>query len=112
MTYQELVTEIKQLPPIEQKELLYFLIEMVNEPFSQQMSQVSSIDRVRGMLKPDRELLTTDEEMAEDYEDAVQYASAVTSQLEAIITRDPKDFFGATLPILSPIEFLKQLSSS
>ncbi|MBE7550781.1 MAG: PIN domain-containing protein [Anaerolineales bacterium] len=45
-----------------------------------------------------------------DFEDAVQSASAVTSQLDAIITRNSKDFSDAQLPVLSPTEFLKQLS--
>ncbi len=47
-----------------------------------------------------------------DYEDAVQHASATASKLEAIITRDPTGFAGATLPVFSPTEFLKQLPTS
>ena len=45
-----------------------------------------------------------------DYEDAVQLASALAYQLDAIVTRDPDDFAGASLPIYSPADFLKQLS--
>jgi predicted nucleic acid-binding protein len=44
-----------------------------------------------------------------DYEDAVQHACATGSQLDAIVTRNVKDFSGATLPILSPTELLQQL---
>lgn len=47
-----------------------------------------------------------------DYEDAVQHVCATASQLDAIITRDPKDFEGATMPVLSPSEFLAQLYRS
>lgn len=36
-----------------------------------------------------------------DFEDAVQLACAIASRLDAIITRNPQDFAGATLPILS-----------
>lgn len=43
-----------------------------------------------------------------DYEDAVQHASATGSQLEAVITRNPGDFQGATLPVYAPAEFLAQ----
>ncbi len=45
-----------------------------------------------------------------DYEDAVQVACALSSQLEAIITRDASDFESAPLPIYSPADFLKQIS--
>jgi predicted nucleic acid-binding protein len=46
-----------------------------------------------------------------DYEDAVQHMSAAASQLDAIVTRDAQDYAQASLPILSPIDFLKQLTS-
>ncbi len=45
-----------------------------------------------------------------DFEDAVQLASALAYQLDAIITRDASDFAGASLLIYSPADFLKQLS--
>ncbi len=44
-----------------------------------------------------------------DYEDAVQYASAVAAEMDAIVTRDPSGFSGASLPVLSPSDFLRQL---
>ncbi len=47
-----------------------------------------------------------------DYEDSVQQASALANQLDAIITRDLKDFEGATILVLSPEEFLQRLSTS
>jgi predicted nucleic acid-binding protein len=45
-----------------------------------------------------------------DYEDAVQHAAATASQLDAIVTRNLKDYKNATLPIFSPTDFLKQLT--
>jgi predicted nucleic acid-binding protein len=44
-----------------------------------------------------------------DYEDAVQHASATASRLEVIVTRDVGDYKNATLPVLSPREFLDKL---
>ena len=44
-----------------------------------------------------------------DYEDAVQYASAVESRLDAIITRDVGDYQNSILPVFAPIEFLQHL---
>ncbi len=41
-----------------------------------------------------------------DYEDAVQMASAMFSRLDCIVTRDQKDFKNSPLPIYSPTEFL------
>jgi predicted nucleic acid-binding protein len=45
-----------------------------------------------------------------DFEDAVQLACATTLRLDAIITRNPQDFAGATLPIFSASELLESLS--
>jgi predicted nucleic acid-binding protein len=46
-----------------------------------------------------------------DFEDAVQVAAAVASGLDAIVTRNGVDFAGASLPVLTPAEFLTQLSA-
>jgi predicted nucleic acid-binding protein len=45
-----------------------------------------------------------------DYEDAVQHASATANHLDAIVTRNLKDYKKATLPVFSPVDFLKQLT--
>ncbi len=44
-----------------------------------------------------------------DYEDAVQHASAQSSQVDAIITRNISDYSAATIPIFSPADFIRQL---
>ena len=44
-----------------------------------------------------------------DFEDNLQVASAVEAKLDAIVTRDPKDFAGSPLPVLTPTEFLAKL---
>lgn len=44
-----------------------------------------------------------------DYEDAAQCASAIASQLDAIVTRNLEDYKNATLPVFSPTDFLNQL---
>jgi hypothetical protein len=44
-----------------------------------------------------------------DFEDSVQLACATLNQLDAIVTRDRKDFIGSNLPIYSPTELLNQL---
>lgn len=44
-----------------------------------------------------------------DFEDALQLACAIADNLDAIITRNPQDFAGAIMPILSVSELLKRL---
>jgi hypothetical protein len=46
-----------------------------------------------------------------DYEDAVQVAAAMSHQLDAIVTRNIKDYSSAPLPVFAPSDFLKQLST-
>lgn len=42
----------------------------------------------------------------DDFEDAVQYHSAVRAKASCLITRNPDHFPSSTLPVLSPDEFL------
>lgn len=44
-----------------------------------------------------------------DYEDAVQCASAMAEGLDAIVTRNTKDFTNSPIPVYSPTEFLEVL---
>lgn len=44
-----------------------------------------------------------------DYEDGVLYQSAVHAKLEAIVTRNQKDFKESDLPVYSPSEFLNAI---
>jgi predicted nucleic acid-binding protein len=44
-----------------------------------------------------------------DFEDAVQHESAVAENLDAIVTRNKKDFSNSTIQVYSPSEFLAVL---
>ena len=46
-----------------------------------------------------------------DYEDAVQCASAIAEGLDAIVTRNAKDFAKSPLPVHSPQEFVEVLKA-
>ena len=46
-----------------------------------------------------------------DFEDCVQFHSASAAQVDFIITRNKKDFETADIPVLSPVEFLNQLTT-
>lgn len=45
----------------------------------------------------------------DDFEDAMQYHSALTSNVEMIITRNVKDFTMSQIPVLTPHEFLQSV---
>ena len=43
-----------------------------------------------------------------DYEDSVQYSSALTiKDLDAIITRNIKDYRNSSIAVMTPLNFLK-----
>jgi predicted nucleic acid-binding protein len=44
-----------------------------------------------------------------DFEDAIQYSTAVLNQLDAIITRNPQDFPVVTPQILTPEQLIQEL---
>jgi predicted nucleic acid-binding protein len=46
-----------------------------------------------------------------DFEDAVQHESAIAENLDAIVTRNTKDFVNATMKVYSPNEFLEVLKN-
>ncbi len=46
-----------------------------------------------------------------DYEDAVQHESAIAENLDAIVTRNTKDFVDATMKVYSPPELLEVLKN-
>ena len=45
----------------------------------------------------------------DDYEDALQYYSALTKNVDVIVTRNKKDFVSAGIPVLLPSELLEQI---
>lgn len=46
-----------------------------------------------------------------DYEDAVQHECALAENLDAIVTRNTKDYKNASVKVYSPIEFLQYLQT-
>jgi predicted nucleic acid-binding protein len=74
---------------------------------------VADLLRVIEVCPVDFEVLATARDSAiADFEDAVQVAAAVASGLDAIVTRNGGHFAGSPLPILTPAEFLAQLSAT
>lgn len=44
-----------------------------------------------------------------DFEDAIQYSTAIINQLDAIVTRNPQDFTNVSLRILTPTQLIQEL---
>jgi predicted nucleic acid-binding protein len=47
-----------------------------------------------------------------DFEDAIQYCVASLNNLEAIVTRNPKDFDNISLRVLTPSQLIQTLSET
>lgn len=47
-----------------------------------------------------------------DFEDAIQYSTAALNHLDAIITRNPRDFPVATPRIITPEELIQELTNT
>lgn len=47
-----------------------------------------------------------------DFEDGIQYYTALESQCEMIITRNQKDFKNSLLPVFSPNEYISKVKST
>ncbi|MCL1475901.1 type II toxin-antitoxin system VapC family toxin [Argonema antarcticum] len=46
-----------------------------------------------------------------DFEDAIQYSTAMVNQLDAIVTRNPADFPVSTPRIMSPAQLIQELTN-
>ena len=77
-------------------------------------------EQVKLLLRNFRQLsrvTTADEQVVDDalassfsdHEDGLQYYSALTKNVDVIVTRNLKDFRAASIPTLTPDEFLAQL---
>lgn len=47
-----------------------------------------------------------------DFEDAIQYTTAVINRIDAIVTRNPRDFPVTTPRILTPNQLIQELTNS
>lgn len=74
-----------------------------------------TLDVIETLIEMTEIVGTTKEEIAQalkndfsDYEDSVQYSSALTiKDLDAIITRNIKDYKNSSVAVMTPLNFLK-----
>jgi predicted nucleic acid-binding protein len=84
------------------------------------LSKLKSAKEAREILRKFKvlvEVLSLDDKITElalsderfpDFEDGLQYYSAMENQIEVIITRNKRDFKNSKIPVLSAKEFLAQ----
>lgn len=83
---------------------------------SKQLKQESVIAKLR-RFKVISEIASVDDSVIEkalqsdfsDFEDAVQYHSAVNANCQIIITRNPRHFKLSVLPVMTPDEYLNSI---
>jgi len=87
------------------------------------LSKLKSSKEAREILRKFKvlvELLSLDDKITElalsddsfqDFEDGLQYYSAIENQIDVIITRNKKDFKNSKIPVLTAKEFLAQHST-
>jgi len=61
------------------------------------------ISLTKEILKQSRTIIN------KDYEDSIQYFSAISANCQFLVTRNKKDFISIGIQILSPLELLKTL---
>lgn len=90
---------------------LYYLLQ-------KQLSRKSADKHLKNLLKifhvaPVNRAILEDamESNFKDYEDSVLHQSAKHSRLDAILTRNQKDFKSSTLPVYTPQELLNSLDA-
>ena len=91
---------------------LYYVLRKI-ESHNRVISKLESLSKIVGILKVEEQ--TIKNALASgfpDFEDSIQYFSAVDSKkIDVIITRNVKDFKKSEIPVMTPGDFLKTASS-
>ena len=102
----------------DKKELVLTISSLTFANTNYILTKLKSAKEAREILRKFKvlvELLNLDDKVTElalsdesfpDFEDGLQYYSAIENQIDVIITRNKKDFKNSKIPILSTKEFL------
>ena len=89
-------------------DIFYHLNRALRNSFEAQ-DQIRKLMSVLSVLNVTEQDIRTALDMRwKDFEDAVQYAVALANHVDAIITRNVKDFERTDIPVLTPGEFLNE----
>jgi hypothetical protein len=89
---------------------IFYLVRR-NANLARAHSVVGECLKTFALVPVDRQALETAASLpGSDFEDNLQIACAVLARLDAIVTRNPQDFTSSPVPVLTPAEFLAQVS--
>ena len=90
-------------------DIFYHLNKALRNSFEAQDQILEFIDVLSVLNVTEQDIRAALKLRWKDFEDAVQYAVAQSNGVDAIITRNAKDFERQDIPVMTPTEFLEQL---
>ena len=116
LPFYEFAAELFSLADTKKIKLYVSSISIINTNYL--LSKATSEKEAREIIRRFRVLvkvLSCDEKLIDvglhshfkDFEDSIQYFTAIENKIDCIITRNAKDFKGAKLPIMTAEEFLE-----
>ncbi len=91
---------------------LYYVLRKI-ESHNKVIAKLDSISRLLTILKVDQQTIKYAISSGfTDFEDSIQYYCALDfKKIDVIITRNIKDYKGSEIPVMTPAEYLKMVSS-
>lgn len=91
---------------------LYYLLRKV-ESHNKVITKLESISRLLTILKVDKQTIKDSISSGfTDFEDSIQYNCARDyKKIDVLITRNIKDFKNSEIPVMTPADYLKMVSS-
>jgi predicted nucleic acid-binding protein len=91
---------------------LYYVLKKI-ESHNKVISKLDSISKMLTILKVDQQ--TIKDAIASgfsDFEDSIQYSCALDyKKIDVLITRNTKDYKNSEIPVMTPADYLKTVSS-
>ena len=91
---------------------LYYVLRKV-EPHPKVIAKLESISRLLTILKVDQQTIKDAISSGfNDFEDSIQYNCArACKKIDVLVTRNVKDFKNTEIPVMTPSDYLKMVSS-
>ena len=90
-------------------DIFYHLNKELRDSFQAQDQIRELIEIVAVLTVSERDIRTALDMRWKDFEDAVQYAVALSNRVDAVISRNVKDFEGQEIAVMTPGEFLDMI---
>ncbi|GBR75199.1 toxin PIN domain [Candidatus Termititenax aidoneus] len=88
---------------------IYYLVRKVvgNKNVQKILRQLTAIFTILAVAEP--EILNALDLQWKDFEDAVQYTTALGAQMDGIVSRNKQDYPDSKVPLYEPAEFLQKI---